>query len=83
MNPHRRGVWTLGGLLCAVLIVWGIKVGDGRESVVSAQQDNWTTEAARRQGIRFIETRDASGPLLQKLWGRISLAMMPNCGRVE
>ena len=62
MNLHSRGVFTLGGLLCAVLIVLGIKISGGKESVVSAQQDNWTTEAARRQGIRLLETRDASGP---------------------
>lgn len=62
VHQKRVGVWTLGALLCALLITWGIELGDGQGSVARAQQDNWTTEAARKQGVRLLETRDPSGP---------------------
>ena len=31
-------------------------------AAVSAQTDTWTTEAARKYGVRLLETRDARGP---------------------
>lgn len=61
MNLHksRFGV-VLGCLLCALWFALGVGVGEG--SVAWAQQDNWTTDAARKIGVRLLETRDPSGP---------------------
>jgi DNA-binding beta-propeller fold protein YncE len=56
------GAVFVGSLLCVVLVMQGANVGDGTTTVAQAQEDNWTTDAARRQGIRLVETRDASGP---------------------
>jgi DNA-binding beta-propeller fold protein YncE len=38
------------GMLCATA------------TVTYAQQDNWTTETARRMGLRLVESRNAAGP---------------------
>jgi DNA-binding beta-propeller fold protein YncE len=60
LRGRRFGMWVLAGLV-AWAAVWGFWPGDGRGPVVQAQQDNWTTEAARTVGVRLIEARDASG----------------------
>jgi DNA-binding beta-propeller fold protein YncE len=44
----------------AALLQWGPVVGR-RGSVVRAQQEAWTTDAARHVGVRLLETRDATG----------------------
>src|SRR3972149_2092039 len=62
MTKNSLSAWTLGGLLCALLIAWGVRVGDGIGPVLRAQGDNWTTDMARKYGVRLLETRDASGP---------------------
>lgn len=62
MRAHKRSlaVVAVGGVLCA-LAALGIEVGKSGPAV-SAQQDNWTTPAAQKQGFRLLETREASGP---------------------
>jgi hypothetical protein len=62
MSGRRRcfGAWGLAGAAAAVHLRWGPVVGDPRGSVVRAQQDARTTEAARHVGVRLLDTRDAS-----------------------
>ncbi len=62
MNKKHLGAWALGGLFCALLIGWGVDVGDRTGPIVRAQADNWTTQAARAQGVQLLETRDPRGP---------------------
>jgi DNA-binding beta-propeller fold protein YncE len=54
-------MWALGGVFGLLLASWEGRSASERLEV-QAQPDNWTTEAARKQGIRLLETRDASGP---------------------
>ena len=61
MNKKRLGLLALGGICFALLIVWKVDVGDVTGSIARAQGDNWTTETARKYGVRLVETRDASG----------------------
>lgn len=54
--------WVSGGLLGALAIA-GLTAGNGPLTpAAQAQQDDWTTDAAGRQKIRLLETRNASGP---------------------
>jgi DNA-binding beta-propeller fold protein YncE len=58
IRQARRAALLVAG--CVIASYLG--VAGGALSVVSAQQDTWTTDTARRMGIRLAETRDASGP---------------------
>ncbi|MBI2186545.1 MAG: YncE family protein [Acidobacteria bacterium] len=49
-----------GVLFGAALIVWHVG-GDGAASVGRAQEDTWTTDTARQQGIRLVESRAPGG----------------------
>ncbi len=62
MTKKRWIAWALGGLVCALLIAWGVDVGERTEPIVRAQGDTWTTDTARKMGLRMVETRNASGP---------------------
>ena len=63
MRIQKRSgrVFSLVIILCAFLIAWGAAIRGRQGSVVQAQADNWTTETARRMGIRLLETLDPSG----------------------
>ena len=61
MSKRRLATWALGLLFCALLIVRGVHVSDGSVKVVHAQTNAWTTDSARKLGVRLLETRDASG----------------------
>lgn len=58
-GPLRTGrvIAVVAG--CVVASYLGLS--SGGSAVVGAQQDAWTTDTARRMGIRLAETRDASG----------------------
>ena len=56
--PMTGGAVVVAGLL---LFARGVRPGSGPESVVSAQADNWTTDVARKYGVRLLETRDPKG----------------------
>ncbi|OFW12830.1 MAG: hypothetical protein A3F70_08420 [Acidobacteria bacterium RIFCSPLOWO2_12_FULL_67_14] len=58
----HRWRWVSGGGLCVLAGGWMVFAANAPVSVARAQQDTWTTDAARRQNIRILETRDASGP---------------------
>jgi DNA-binding beta-propeller fold protein YncE len=58
-NPK---VWSIGGVLCVLLAAWNLDLGPGPGSITSAQQDTWTTDAARNIEIRLVETRNPAGP---------------------
>jgi len=58
----RAMTWMAGIVAALLLFAWGTRIGDGPASVVSAQADSWTTDVARKHGVRLLETRDASGP---------------------
>jgi DNA-binding beta-propeller fold protein YncE len=69
MNTHSkrfRTLVTLGAVVCALSVAWGIKIFQNRQpSIALAQRpqvDTWTTPEAQRLGIRLVETRDPSGP---------------------
>ena len=47
MHTWRVGVW-----ICVLAVT----------SLARAQQDAWTTETARRMGLRLVESRNAAGP---------------------
>ena len=60
----RKSSWRVFALVtvfCAFLITWGSEFRGRAGSVALAQADNWTTDTARRMGIRLVETRDPSG----------------------
>src|SRR5262245_21749884 len=61
-----RGTRLLVCLLAGFLVIFiagrKLDLRSGPIPVVSAQTDTWTTDAARKQDVRLIETRDASGP---------------------
>ncbi|OFW15384.1 MAG: hypothetical protein A3F70_05205 [Acidobacteria bacterium RIFCSPLOWO2_12_FULL_67_14] len=61
MTSKTISVWTACGLAVVVVLAWGVGFGDEAGSVALAQQDTWTTDAARKQGIRLVETRNTSG----------------------
>jgi DNA-binding beta-propeller fold protein YncE len=62
MSTHKRmTVWGVVALLFATLIATRFDVGDRGAPVAQAQEDTWTTDAARKQGVRLVETRDARG----------------------
>jgi hypothetical protein len=46
--------------LAALGVVWSLTFGPDRSTVV-AQQDDWTTDYARRIGVRLLEARSPSG----------------------
>ena len=60
-DRKRLSLWVLGVSLCAMTIAWGLSI-NGTESVARAQQDTWTTDVARKIGLRLVESRSASGP---------------------
>ncbi len=63
MNIPKNS-WKVRALLaipCALLITWGVGFRGQKGSTVRAAKDTWTTDAARRQEIRLLETRDPSG----------------------
>lgn len=43
-------------------MLWGLMLAIGAGSLARAQQDGWTTDTARRMGLRLVESRNASGP---------------------
>jgi len=53
--------WIVVLVLAAIWIVWETGPSGRLQSAIQAQQDTWTTDTARRMGIRLAETRDASG----------------------
>ena len=61
MRKKSFGAWVLSGLVFALLIAWGLGLVDRTGVIVRAQGDNWTTETARKYGVRLVETRNASG----------------------
>lgn len=61
MSIHKRSVRALLAVLFTLLIIWGLEIRSSQGSVARAEEDNWTTDAARRQGIRLLETRDPRG----------------------
>jgi DNA-binding beta-propeller fold protein YncE len=62
MSGTRASGWAIAALCCTALIFRAVQPGGGLAQVVSAQNDSWATDTARRLGVRLIETRDASGP---------------------
>jgi DNA-binding beta-propeller fold protein YncE len=65
MTARRIGwmLWIVAGVICAYLVNRGLGIrGHRPPQVARAQTDTWTTDAARRQGVRLLDTRDASGP---------------------
>jgi len=55
-------VWAIALPLCALAAAWAFGFIGKSTPVAQAQADNWTSEAAERQGVRLLETRDPSGP---------------------
>jgi DNA-binding beta-propeller fold protein YncE len=59
---NKSKTWSLGGgALCALLVAYALSFSPGPASVTSAQQDTWTTDAARTVGVELVETRNPSG----------------------
>ncbi|OFW41056.1 MAG: hypothetical protein A3J28_00880 [Acidobacteria bacterium RIFCSPLOWO2_12_FULL_60_22] len=64
MKMGKRSVQVVFfvAILGALLVTGSLQTTGRLGSVAQAQGDNWTTETARRLGIRLLETRNAGGP---------------------
>ena len=60
----NKRIVTCGAAVAAGFLVWawGARIADAPASVVSAQADTWTTDVARKSGVRLLEPRDPRGP---------------------
>ena len=59
---RKNLAYTLGVVAVVLAVAWGAHGGEAVLPVVGAQTDTWTTEVARKYGVRLLETRDPRGP---------------------